>query len=102
MYVPLKFSNYKKQQVILGDGAYEHINEAHSEVTLDQIKRTLEDPDEVRSSSYSKNSELYYLLRTKQRYTCVVVKICADGNFVSTALTTTKPKNGRVIYRRGT
>lgn len=97
----LIFSNFRKQRVTLGDGAYEHITEVHPEVSLDLIKATLEDPDEVRVSSYRKDSELYYLRRTKQRYVCVVVKGCSDGNFISTALTTTKPKEGRVIYRKG-
>ncbi len=98
----LIFQNFKKQRVILGDGAYEHIAEAHPEVTLDQIKVALEDPDEVRASSYREDSELYYLRRTKQRYICVVVKVCVDGIHIATALTTTKPKVGRVLYKKGT
>src|SRR4051812_5725607 len=98
----LTFTNYRRQQVSLGDGAYEHIAQAHSEITLDHIKATLEDPDEVRTSSYKNDSELYYVRRTSRRYTCVIVKVCRDGNFISTALTTEKPKVERVIYRKGT
>ena len=97
----LVFTNYRKRRIVLSDGAYEHIQEVHAEITLDQVKTTLEDPDEVRLSSYTETSELYYLRRTKQRYTCVVVKVCADGDFISTALTTAKPKEGRVIYTKG-
>ncbi len=95
------FINYKKQRVILSNGAFEHIFEAHPEVSLEDIKIVLEDPDEVRLSSYKNDSELYYMLKTKRRYICVIVKICEDGNFISTALTTTKPKIGRVIYKKG-
>lgn len=95
------FFNYKRQRIVLGDATYEHISEVHPEVTLEQIKSALEDPDEVRKSSYKENSELYYLLRTNKKFTCVVVKICPDGNFISTALTTERPKVGRVIYRKG-
>ena len=95
------FINYKRQRIILGDGAFEHISETHPEVSLEDIKVTLKDPDEVRMSSYKDDSELYYLLKTKRRYLCVIVKICEDGNFISTALTTTKPKVGRVIYKKG-
>ncbi len=95
------FFNFKKQQVILEDSSYQHIVEIHPEVTLEQIKATLEDPDEVRKSSHHFASELYYLLKSKKRFICVVVKICPDGNFVSTAMTTTMPKEGRVIYRKG-
>jgi len=95
------FTNYKKQRVILSDSAYEHISEVHPEVTLDIIKVALEDPDEVRLSSYKKASELYYFRRMSSRYTCVVVKICSDGSFISTAMTTNKPKVGQAIYRKG-
>lgn len=84
----------------MGDDAFEHIAEVHPEVSLKDIKAALKDPDEVRMSSYKDNSELYYLFKTKQRYICVIVKLCEDGNFISTALTTTKPKVGRIIYKK--
>ena len=99
--MPLIFHNFRNQRVTLGDNAQQHIAEVHPEISLHLIKATLEDPDEIRASSYREDSELYYLRRTKRLYTCVVVKICADGNFISTALTTEKPKDGRVIYRKG-
>lgn len=95
------FTNYKKRRIILGGGAFEHISEVHPEVSLEDIRVALNDPDEVRMSSYKEDSELYYLLKTQRRYICVIVKVCRDGNFISTALTTTKPKSGRVIYRKG-
>jgi len=95
------FKNYKRQRIILGDGTFEHISEVHPEVSLDDIKLALKNPDEVRMSSYKNNSELYYVLKTKRRYICVIVKNCEDGNFISTALTTTKPKIGHVIYKKG-
>lgn len=84
----------------MGDGAFKHISEAHPEVSLKDIKVALKDPDEVRMSSYKDDSELYYVFKTKRRYICVIVKICKDGNFISTALTTTKPKVGRLIYKK--
>lgn len=85
----------------MGDGAFEHISEVHPEVSLEDIRIALNNPDEVRMSSYKEDSELYYLLKTQRRYICVIVKVCRDGNFISTALTTTKPKSGRLIYRKG-
>lgn len=94
------FVNYKRQRIVLGDATFDHIAEVHPEVSMALIKVALEDPDEVRESSYKKDSELYYSRRTLRRYTCVVVKICRDGNFISTALTTEKPKVGRLIYKR--
>ena len=96
--MPRFFTNYRKERIVLGDGAYEHITEVHPEVSLDRIKATLEDPDEVRKSSHKDDSELYYMRRTSRRYICVVVKICRDGNFISTALTTTAPKMGKTMY----
>jgi hypothetical protein len=98
--VAVTFTNYKQQRVVLEDAISDHIAEAHPEVSLALIKATLEDPDEVRESSYKNDSELYYSRRTLRRYTCVVVKICRDGNFISTALTTAKPKVGRLIYKK--
>ena len=97
----LVFTNYKKQRDVLGETTHEHIMEMHPEVTLDHIKFALEDPNEVRRSSYRENSELYYLRRTRRRFTCVIVKICSDGNYISTALTTEKPKVGGVIFKKG-
>jgi len=94
------FINYKKQRIILGDGTFKHISEVHPEVTLEDIKVALKDPDEVRTSSYKDDSELYYVFKMQRRYVCVIVKICEDGNFISTALTTTKPKVGRLIYKK--
>ena len=76
------------------------ISEAHLEVSLKNIEVTLKEPDEVRVSSYKNDSELYYVFKMKRRYICVIVKICEDGNFISTALTTTKPKVGHVIYKK--
>lgn len=64
------------------------------------ISDCLKNPDEVRRSKTNTKSELYYLLRLHQRYTCVVVKRCPDGDFISTAMTTTKPKFGEIIYTR--
>lgn len=95
------FINYKNQRIIFSDGAFEHISEVHPEVSLQNIKDVLKDPDEVRMSSYKDDSELYYLFKTKRRFICVIVKICLDGSFISTALTTTKPKVGRLIYIKG-
>lgn len=36
-------------------------------------------------SSYKNDSELYYVSKTTRRYICVIVKICENENFISTA-----------------
>lgn len=94
------FINYRQERVKLSAGTWEHIQEVHSEIGQDQIGACLKDPDEVRRSRKNPASEIYYLLRIEKRYTCVVVKRCSDGNFISTAMTTTKPKQGEVLYKR--
>lgn len=95
-----EFLNYRHQVILLSKGTWQHICEAHPEIDTAQIAECLENPDEVWRSRKNKRSELYYLIRQSQRFTCVVVKKCPDGNFISTALTTTKPKIGDVIYKR--
>lgn len=72
------FINYKKQQIILSNGAFEHILEAHPEVSLEDINVALRSPDEVRMSSYKEDSELYYVFKKQKRYICVIVKICNE------------------------
>jgi hypothetical protein len=74
--------------------------EAHPEIDFEQVAGALKDPDEVRRSSYRATSILYYRLKAAKRFICVVVKICPDGKFISSAMTTTKPKTGEVIYVR--
>jgi hypothetical protein len=65
------------------------------------IEQCLLDPIEIRKSSTCDISPLYYIVKSKDRYFCVVIKICHDGNFISTAYTTIKIKRGELIYRKG-
>ena len=95
------FENYRKEKVFLSVSSLAHIKKIHPEIQMMDIRRTLEDPSEVRRSTRSSESELYYLAKKRQRYICVVVKNCSDGNFISTALTTSKPKLGFLVYRKG-
>jgi hypothetical protein len=95
-----RFTDFAGDTVKLSRETEKHISSAHSEITSDLIAKTLEDPDELRNSSYNAASILYYRLKIKKRYICVVVKKCSDGFFISTAMTTTKPKSGEVIYVR--
>ena len=92
--------NYRDETVFLSPATLLHIEEAHPEISLLLIAQTLKEPDEVRTSSHRSDSELYYLARVKDRYICVVVKNCAEGNFIATALTASKPKAGKIIYQK--
>ena len=95
------FVNYDGVEIELNDAVWQHVMADHAEITLGMLADTLANPDEVWLSRKKANVQLYYLLRRQKRYTCVVVKVCSDGHFVATALTTARIKKGSVIYRKG-
>ena len=95
-----RFYDFSDDIILLSPEAEQHIAAVHPEVSADQIASTLADPDEVRRSSYKTTSFLYYRLKRQNRFICVVVKECPDGFFIATAMTTTKPKSGEVLYVR--
>jgi hypothetical protein len=94
------FRDFSNGIILLSPEAERHIAAVHPEISAEQISATLEDPDEVRRSSYKITSYLYYRLKRKDRFICVVVKECIDGFFIATAMTTMKPKSGEVLYVR--
>ena len=95
-----RFVDYSDSEIFLSEETARHIAMFHPEVDIEHIKITLANPDEVRQSSYKASSILYYHLKGTNRFVCVVVKICPDGKFISSAMTTSKPKTGEVIYVR--
>ena len=95
-----KFIDYAGLQILLSKDTEQHIALAHSEIDIASVRKALLDPDEVRSSSHHSSSILYYRVKSLNRFICVVVKICADGRFISSAMTTSTPKSGEVIYVR--
>lgn len=97
----MKLTNYRGEDVFLIKETREHISDFHPEITISIIRKTLKNPIEVRQSSFSSESELYYLYKAENRFYCVVVKACTDGNFISTALTTSKIKFGKLIFKQG-
>ncbi len=99
------FEDYQKNIILLSDTSWEHIKEEHGEVTLEIIKQTLSDPEEIRQSSSEINSVLYYsiksLLIDKKRYWCIVVKRLLDNRyFIKTAMVTSRLKEGIIIYQK--
>ena len=94
------FVDYMGAQVFLSNETEKHIALMHSEVEIENIRVALANPDEVRRSSYRSSSVLYYRAKAAKRFLCVVVKSCQDGLFISSAMTTAKPKSGEVIYVR--
>ena len=99
-----------KSEDILGNGRLVDKVEKHSrecvvksgpyspEIT--QLSPEGEEPIEVRKSKNNNISHLYYIIKTELRLFCVVLKVCSDGNYISTAYTTTKIKNGEIIYKK--
>ena len=94
------FVTYKNEECLLTEEQKEHILGRHPEATNDLISKCLQDPIEVRQSSSNKISHLYYIYKNKNRFFCVVIKICLDGNFISTAYTTNKIKEGKILFKK--
>ena len=95
------FENHRGEKIWLHEDTLKHIQNKHKEINLKMIRETIEHPDEIRRSQKDQRSQLYYYFRKENCYICVVVKICKDGVFISTALTTDKIKKGIVIYKKG-
>jgi hypothetical protein len=95
-----RFVDFAGMRILLSTDSERHIVESHPEIRIDELRRALGDPDEVRRSTHRNTTVLYYRIKAARRYTCVVVKVCSDGNFIASAMTTTKPKTGEVIYVR--
>jgi hypothetical protein len=99
----MKFNDYLGREIELSKDSWEHIQDSHPEISQQDIMNVLLNPDEVRGSNYSAQSELYYLIKShvpKQRYSCVVVKVLAVGCYISSAMTLSNMKKGTVIYIR--
>ncbi len=73
-------------------------------MTLEDIRRVLADPLEVRECPRQSFVELFYQAKAhparKTRFRVVVVKVLKNGLFISTAMTTTAMKDGRTLYRK--
>jgi len=93
------FLNYKEEKCYLTEEQQKHITNRHPDVNLELISKCLLSPLEVRKSSSKTVSHLYYITKIKNKFFCVVLKICADGNFIATAYTTNKIKAGQIIYQ---
>ncbi len=95
--------DYQGREIVLSDESWQHIKDDHPEISIDDIESALLDPDEVRASNTNSKVEIYYSIKTrslKTRFRCVVVKVLEAGCFVSTAMTTSKMKSGKTIFRK--
>ncbi|MDC0980205.1 hypothetical protein OAQ84_00570 [Bdellovibrionales bacterium] len=102
MSLHMDFKDYADKTINLSAESWEHIQEFHPEVTIEEIREVLLRPNLVRQSRYKNMVHLYYATKVsksgKNRWTQVVVKFCNDGNFISTAMTVNKPKKGDMVF----
>jgi hypothetical protein len=103
----MMLTDYRGFKIELSDEAMEHIRKGHAEITVAVISETMVTPDEVRKSTQVKPSskctaELYYRRKSiaagQVRWNVVVVKLCPDGNYVTSAYTAESLKQGDVVY----
>lgn len=101
----MKLTAFQGRNIELSDASWEHIQDSHPEISLEDIRNTLVDPSEVIECPRQQFVELFYQIKLhpagKQRFHVVVVKVLAQGNFISTAMTSNAIKRGRSLYRKG-
>lgn len=101
----MEIKDYQGRSIELSDSSWEHIQESHPEITLENIHFVLTDPLEVRECPRQNFVELFYQAKAhpagKIRFCVVVVKVLENGLFISTAITTNVMKNGRTLYKKG-
>ena len=101
----VRFKDFQGRDIELSDFSWEHIQDSHPEISIENIRSALGDPTEVVGCPRQQFVELFYQIKLhpagKERFHVIVVKILPSGNFISTAMTTTMIKKGRSIYRKG-
>ena len=102
--VNMKFSDIRGRKIELALKSWQHIQDWHPEISLDDIKNTLESPIEIRESPRLYFVELFYQQKVhpsgKERYCVVVVKFFLKRNYISTAMTTNAMKAGKRLYKK--
>jgi len=101
----MELKDFRGRKIELSDDSWVHIQESHPEVSLEEIKAVLIDPNEVIECPRQQFVELFYRIKLnpegKPRFRMVVVKVLPTGNYISTAMTTTAIKQGRSLYKKG-
>ena len=104
--VPDTFKDYADEEIVMSDETWdEHISQKHPEITKEQIRDVLANPDKVCISQRKEklNHRQYHQgpwknPEGKDRFWKVVVKVCDDGNWISTAMTTSRINCGEVLF----
>jgi hypothetical protein len=66
----------------------------------DDVKKTLEDPDEIRQSRSDKNVYLFYKTEREKRWICAVSKQTGSEGFLITTYPTDAIKEGVQIWHK--
>ncbi len=64
----------------------------------EDVKRTLEQPDEIRQSKSDKNVYLFYKVEQERRWTCAVSKQTGEEGFLIRAYPTDAIKEGVPVW----
>ncbi|MEL6262405.1 MAG: DUF4258 domain-containing protein [Cyanobacteria bacterium J06626_6] len=67
---------------------------------LENVRRTLSDPDEVRASKGSSQVYLFYRKDGEKRWVCAVTKRLTTQGFLVTAYRTSAIKKGKVLWQK--
>ena len=67
---------------------------------IDDVKETLENPDEIRVSKRDPNVYLFYRAKETRRWICVVAKDESGSSFVITTYPTDAIKEGELIWHK--
>lgn len=103
------FKDYEDQEILLDADVWRnHICSEHPEISKNLISEVLTAPSIVCESQHEslRKYRLYYKgpwknKKDKDRYYRVAVKICDDGNWISTAHTRSSITCGVIIFKEG-
>jgi hypothetical protein len=65
-----------------------------------EVRLTLNDPDEIRQSLKDDNVYLFYKMQRQRRWICAVIKDNDKNGFLITAYPTDNIKEGKVIWKK--
>ena len=92
-------------------GFYVHLTHAYWQIITtikhpvmvgkeDDVKKTLEEPDQIRVSKRDTDVYLFYRAERARRWLCVVAKDAKNSGFVITTYPTDAVKEGEEIWRK--
>lgn len=100
----MKLTDFLGRSIELSESTLDHIKESHPEISIEEIAQVLLWPLEVRENAKQNFVELFYQRKIhaggKLRYRLVIVKRLREGNFISSAMTTSSMKSGKTLFKK--